>query len=181
MLGRGPTDTELYSAIKKLSSHKCLSRLFCFFIDGLDEFDGNHYEGAKFILKIVQNPRIKVIVSSRPIPICVSEFTLYLTLRLQDLTHGDVTDYIQSTVGSHPYMQLLAISDPVDAASLIHELISKASGFFLWVALACRSVIEGFSACDNIQELRQRVNELPPELEDLFKYMLDQVEPRYHV
>ncbi|KAI0521799.1 prion-inhibition and propagation-domain-containing protein [Xylaria bambusicola] len=175
-----PTDVELKSAMQKLSSREDLDGSFCFFIDGLDEFSDNHSEGADLLRRISRNSKMKVVVSSRPIPSCVFEFAEYPNLRLQDLTQGDITSYIQSTVGFHSYMQNLGVSDPTGTASIIDELINKASGVFLWVVLACRSVIEGFAACDNIQELKQRVNELPPELEDLFIFMLNRVEPRYH-
>jgi hypothetical protein len=46
--------------------------------------------------------------------------------------------------------------------------------------LACRSVLDGFAAYDSIKELSQRINELPPELEQLFQHMLRGVEPRYY-
>jgi hypothetical protein len=49
----------------------------------------------------------------------------------------------------------------------------------LWVLLACRSVLEGFAAFDNISELERRVNELAPELRKLFEHMLQAIDPRY--
>ncbi|KAJ3576353.1 hypothetical protein NPX13_g3728 [Xylaria arbuscula] len=146
-----PTDAELHFAIEKLFYHMDLNRSFCFFIDELDEINGGYYEMVKFIKKTVQNPRIKVIVSSRPIPIFVSELSQFPSLRLQDPNGGDSTTCIQDTVGSHSYMQILAVSDLVVSGILLHELIKKAPGILLlWDVLACQSVIEGFAAYDNI-------------------------------
>ncbi|KAI1353533.1 prion-inhibition and propagation-domain-containing protein [Xylaria sp. FL0043] len=151
-----PTDTELSMAFDKLSSHDGLNRSFCFFIDGLDELDGDYHYGTSYIRKLAQNPKIKVV-----------EFP---SLQLQDLTCCDIAHYIQSTLGSHLYMEKLTVSNSIGAAS----------GVFLWVILACRSLVNGLAACDNIQELRKRVDELPLELEDLFTHMLNRVERRYY-
>lgn len=60
------------------------------------------------------------------------------------------------------------------------ELTEKASGVFLWVVLACRSLIQGFAAFDSPEELQQRLNELPPELNDLFKHILQRFDDRYY-
>src|SRR5947207_1985244 len=46
-------------------------------------------------------------------------------------------------------------------------------------SLACRSLLEGFAAFDRVSDLRRRVDELPPELEDLFQHMLGKIEGRY--
>ncbi|KAI1284086.1 prion-inhibition and propagation-domain-containing protein [Xylaria sp. FL0933] len=176
-----PTDTELGIAFDKLSSHYGLNRSFCFFIDGLDELDGDDHYGTSYIRKLVQNPRIKVVVSSRPISPCILAFSELPSLQLQDLTRCDIAHYIQSTLGSHPYMEKFAVSTSIGAVFLImEESAAKASGVFLWVILACRSLVNGLAACDNIQELRKRVDELPPELEDLFTHMLNRVERRYY-
>ncbi|KAI0191102.1 prion-inhibition and propagation-domain-containing protein [Astrocystis sublimbata] len=175
-----PTDVDLNAAIDRLSTQKAVNRLFCFFIDGLDEFHGDQNEGIALVMKLACNPKIKIVVSSRPDPSCALAFSDFPSMRLQDLTRDDIASYVRSTVGAHPYMQDLTVSDPVNTASITEELVDKASGVFLWVVLACRSVIDGFAACDNLRELKQRVNELPPKLEDLFKHMLDRVEPRYH-
>jgi hypothetical protein len=40
-------------------------------------------------------------------------------------------------------------------------------------------LIEGFTAYDNAKELQARVDELPPELEDLFRHILGRIPPRF--
>jgi hypothetical protein len=78
-------------------------------------------------------------------------------------------------------MKRLSSLEPDESERLVSELRDKASGVFLWVVLACRSLIEGFAAFDSTAELRERVDELPRELEDLFQHMLEKIEPRYQV
>ncbi|KAM0556074.1 hypothetical protein ACHAPJ_006062 [Fusarium lateritium] len=175
-----PSKSELASAFAKISNGLNLRRRFCFFIDGLDEYVGNHLDGVLFVQRLYKNSDIKVLVSSRPIPICVDAFSREPKLRLEDLTRQDISNYVQDTVGSHPYLERLLESEDTSADILLRQLIDKAAGVFLWVVLACRSVRDGFASYDRIDELQRRVDSLPPELEDLFQHMLEKVDHRYH-
>jgi hypothetical protein len=173
-----PSASEMGEAFSTLRSQITKDR-FCFFIDGLDEYSGNHISGISFIRSLVSSGNIKVIVSSRPIPACVQAFSCKQKLQLQDLTRGDIKTYVDDTIGSHPHTQDLMAMDPVSVKRIIGDLVERASGVFLWVVLACRSLLEGFAAFDYPEELQRRVDELPPELESLFKHMLSKIEPRY--
>ncbi|KAK8085062.1 hypothetical protein PG997_006333 [Apiospora hydei] len=178
------TDTE--SATRDVA--RCSKRLadialktkICFFIDGLDEYFGNPIDGVQFIQDLASNRNIKVLVSSRPIPVCHQAFSTKKHLRLQDLTVDDITAYVNDTIGTHSRIQNLRSMDPVGTEEILSDVVKKASGVFLWVVLACRSLLEGFAAFDYVEELRDRVNELPPELEQLFEHILKRIEPRYH-
>ena len=174
-----PSPGELRAAFAAIKHGFKGARKFCFFIDGLDEYDGDCFMGASTVVDLVTNSDIKIIVSSRPIPPCVQSFGACQTLRLQDLTKGDITCYINDTVGSHPSLKYLASSQPNFPRSICDEVASKASGVFLWVVLACRSLIAGLAACDVAEDLRRRIDELPRELDKLFQHMLQKVEPRY--
>lgn len=79
----------------------------------------------------------------------------------------------------HPHTETLIEMDSTIVGRIQGELTEKASGVFLWVILACRSLIQGFAAYDTPEELQQRLKELPPELNDLFKHILQRFEPRY--
>ncbi|KAI1804865.1 hypothetical protein F4811DRAFT_570657 [Daldinia bambusicola] len=66
-----------------------------------------------------------------------------------------------------------------DSADKLEDLVDKSSGVFLWVKLACRSLILGFADYDRIHELQRRVEELPPELEEMFQHMLIRINKRH--
>lgn len=68
---------------------------------------------------------------------------------------------------------------PEASHALIQELVHKSCGVFLWVILACRSILDGFNDYDKLSEVRRRVDELPPELEDMFTHMLGKVSKRH--
>ncbi|KAK4211168.1 hypothetical protein QBC37DRAFT_484817 [Rhypophila decipiens] len=127
-----------------------------------------------------QSPNIKVVVSSRPEPACVSAFSTLKKLRLQDLNRPDIQDYVESEVGANQYMQELREDDDAGCARLLEDLADRARGVFLWIILACRSLLDGFDSIDSLCELGQRLEELPRELADMFQHMLNKVPTRYH-
>ncbi|KAH7305841.1 prion-inhibition and propagation-domain-containing protein [Stachybotrys elegans] len=173
-----PTDAELQSALTILLGME-LPQYFCFLIDGLDEYEGKLSEGITFIQNLASTHRIKVVLSSRPLPLCVDAFSSNHKIRLQDITRPDIEAYVGDLIGSHNHFLKLKHSQPNNAQSIIDQLVEKSAGVFLWVILACRNVLNGFAAYDTIAEIMQRVDELPQELEDMFRHMLKKVEPRY--
>ncbi|KAL6361374.1 hypothetical protein LRP88_04842 [Fusarium phalaenopsidis] len=148
------------------------------FIDGLDEYDGRSMDAAAFIEELGKLDGVKILVSSRFLPEFVAAFQGKPKMKLQDLTRRDIETYVNDTITHDPYMVNLAMEDPSGPKELVWDLVSKSSGVFLWVVLACRPVLEGFAAFDNISDLKARVHELPPELEDLFRHMLHGIDPR---
>ncbi|KAJ0115572.1 hypothetical protein J7T55_010395 [Diaporthe amygdali] len=100
-------------------------------------------------------------------------------LRLEDLNRGDITRYVKHTIGEHEYMKRLSSKYPGQAQVILDDLVEKSSGVFLWVVLACRSLISGFADYDRLPELRRRVDDLPRELWDLFDHMLRKINARH--
>ncbi|KAJ9602482.1 hypothetical protein H2200_013025 [Cladophialophora chaetospira] len=175
-----PSPAEIQRALTRMASlDQFQTRKYCFFIDGLDEYSGRYSDGISFITTLAEMTNIKFVVSSRPISECVQAFSSKPLLQLQDLTEGDIQKYVDGVIGTHPYMIKLLDADEVGATTILTDVVSKASGVFLWVILACQSLLQGFGACDRIPELRARVDELPEELQDLFQYMLLKIDRRY--
>ncbi|KAG7294514.1 hypothetical protein NEMBOFW57_004589 [Staphylotrichum longicolle] len=174
-----PALTETRHAFQILGSQSSELGKFCLFIDGLDEFTGDYREAIAFIKNLTANPGLKVVVSSRHIPECNAGFDGCPGLRLQDLTRRDIAKYVDDIIGEHKYMRKLLARHPAQAQRLRDELVDKSSGVFLWVVLACRSLLSGFADCDQIADLQRRVAELPQELEDMFRLMLSKVDKRH--
>jgi hypothetical protein len=154
---------------------------FCFFIDGLDEFDGDHLDIAYFIREIAANANVKVCVSSRPLMAFEHEFQLCKHLRLQDLTANDIRIYVHDQLNSHRHFAELTVEDPEGAPRLVGEVVKISSGVFLWVRLAVKSLLKGLSNHDTIRDLQRRLRELPPELEALYGLMLSSIDPPFYV
>ncbi|KAF2450179.1 hypothetical protein P171DRAFT_438871 [Karstenula rhodostoma CBS 690.94] len=173
-----PSISELNEAFRRLGTQATNGAYF-FFVDGLDEFAGNHREGIEFIKKLTKIPNVKLLLSSRPIDSCVAAFSSKPNLRLQDLTESDITTYIQDTIRKHPYVAEFGLLTGSALDKLVEDLQKKASGVFLWVVLACRTLVDGFEAYDNAEELQRRVDALPEELEDLFRQILGRIPSRF--
>jgi hypothetical protein len=60
-------------------------------------------------------------------------------------------------------IMLSQVEGPQATNEIVKELVEKASGVFLWVVLACRSVVEGLIAYDSTADIKARVDELPRE------------------
>jgi hypothetical protein len=83
-----PTYVELKTAFRLLIQ-KATHLKLAFFIDGIDEFDGDHRDMAQF-LQGLASPDVKMVVSSRPVNACLETFRNSPTLTLQDLTREDM-------------------------------------------------------------------------------------------
>jgi hypothetical protein len=166
-----PSSVEMQRAFQRLGTEST-NGAYVFFIDGLDEFTGNHRDSISFVQSFASSANIKVSLSSRPIDTCVAAFSTKPKLRLQDLTESDMESYVNDIVRTHPYVADSPYLSVAVVDRLVDDLRSKADGVFLWVVLACRTLLEGFDAYDNAKELQRRVDELPPELSDLFRHIL---------
>ncbi|KAK5045639.1 hypothetical protein LTR84_009008 [Exophiala bonariae] len=176
-----PSPAEMKSAFEILGRIPNYSRKFCFFIDGLDEYDGNLSEGIAFLKNLASNPSVKLVVSSRPLASCVEAFSTCPMLQMQDLTESDISAYVDEAIATHPHMLNLLNLHPSGTQQILKTIVNKSSGVFLWVVLACRSIREGLDAADDISDLRRRLDELPPELRDLFAHMLSNIHSRYRL
>lgn len=128
-----PSHGEFKTAIETIGNGLNSPLKFCFFIDGLDEYSGNCWEGISTIKALTRNPNVKIVVSSRPIPGCVQSLSGFPKLQLQDLIRQDISNYIEDILGSYQYVKRLDILQPGFFVRMCHELTSKASGVFLWI------------------------------------------------
>jgi hypothetical protein len=162
------THEKLRAAIRSVAqSRDCGRRKICLFIDGLDEFQGNHLELVNLVTDLAANPRLKLCVSSRPWNVFIKAFEMSVpNLCLQDLTQSDIKHYVRTEIQTY-----CAVIDQ-DVKDLIDEIVTKAEGVFLWVVLVVRSIISGLSEGDDAQFLRHRVQSFPPDLEQYFETMI---------
>jgi hypothetical protein len=167
-----PSVAEMTAALKDLCSRLHCDKKIFFLIDGIDEYEGKDMDVARFISELESFSNVKILVSSRPHPAFFTSFSQKPMMSLQKLTKHDVATYIDDTVASHPYMMTISRLSPLETGDITQRLVEKASGVFLWVVLACRSVIEGCDDFCTITELKERVDELPKEVEDLIEHML---------
>lgn len=127
-----PSESEVNEAFRRLGEESS-NRAYTFFIDGIDEFAGNHRDNIAFIQRLARNSNMKLLVASRPIDVCEAAFSSKPKCTLQDLTKRDIDRYITDNVRSQPYVTRKMIDESV-VSQLIDDLNKKAEGVFLWVA-----------------------------------------------
>ena len=147
-------------------------------IDGLDEFRGSFSQQLELIqyIKSLLRPEIKICISSRPWNVFQDAFRQAPSLRLEDLTRPDIEYYVTSKFYSNPGFVALQLGDPGATIKLISNIVDKAVGVFLWVVLVVENLLEGFTDGERLLELQNRLDSLPPDLEDLFWNILGSVE-----
>jgi hypothetical protein len=143
---------------------KCIC--FCFFIDGLDEYDGGRKgdrEVINALLRLSQSGHTKICASSRPWNRFEDAFSASKRqgnyLKLHQYTRGDIAAYVQKELGhilsdlSHVYQ---------DWEALVREVIDRSEGVFLWVALVVKRELRPMlEDRESIAAIRKRLDEVP--------------------
>jgi len=173
---------ELLEAFKRLASVTQLGEKvkICLFVDGLDEYDGDHEELAKLFHQLSKSPYLRLCLSSRPWQDFIDAFgSSKWKLRVQELTKNDIKLYVKDNLEEDARFLKLAEGDWRGASALAKAIQEKAHGVFLWVYLVVRSLLRGLVNSDQMSDLQRRLNELPEELEKYFELILDTIEPIY--
>lgn len=171
----------LVEALSKLGQQDDLDVCFCLFIDGLDEYDGEHGEIIRFLSLISESPNVKLCVSSRPWNVFTHAYGRKRQLAVQELTQSDLKKYISDTLQNSDLFVGFQQLDPLGCRTLLDEISNKAQGVFLWVYLVGRSLLRGLQNGDSMDILLARVHEMPDSLDGFFRRMFDRVESVYRV
>ncbi|KAI8674581.1 hypothetical protein NCS57_00356300 [Fusarium keratoplasticum] len=140
----------------------------CLFIDGLDEVwpkDGvqNLISLLKTLLQ--KSNRLKLCVSSRREHLLESRLCDYPQLKMHELIHNDLEKYaIQALSEASAHANL----DSGDIRTIINQIVWASDGVFLWVVLVSNSLSRGLQNGDSCEELFQRLDSLPRDLEGLY-------------
>jgi len=173
------TEKELLSALEQLVSVSSISQRFCFFIDGLDEFDGDYELLVSLLQRLCSAQHIKICVASRPVPAFKDAFADSPSLELQDLTAVDMREYVSKRLERNPRGKKPAIDEANSYSSLVEDILRKASGVFLWVRLVVDRLLKDLDNRDTIKFLRARLDELPGDLTQLFRSMMGSFDPKH--
>lgn len=176
------TRVELSSALARILGlpERQMSARFCFFIDGLDEYEGDRHQLVTDLKTLSRSRSLKLCVSSRP----WTEFKDALggdskrMLIFQDLTRVDMDRFVRGMLEQDERFEQMAKDEPI-AQHFIEEILDKAQGVFLWVFLVVRSLLRGFGQHNDIAILEKRLSELPSELEGYFARILNSIEDVY--
>ncbi|KAG8158210.1 hypothetical protein KVR01_011971 [Diaporthe batatas] len=174
---------ELHGALQTFVTMDHANLKLCFFIDGLDEYSGDHEDRTQLcrtLKGLTTSGNIKLCLSSRPWNIFEEEFGLECPkIYMQDLTRDDIENYTSSRLEEHTRWAAVSANHS-QGQWLVSEIAAKSNGVFLWVFLVTKLLREGMTNRDTFADLRRRLESFPSELEPFFKAMLEAVEPFYH-
>lgn len=175
------TTTELLSVLTRVAGFMDLPHYFCLFIDGLDEYSGDHQDLCDSILALSKSKSFKICVSSRPWNVFQEKFEggHHHVLAVHELTAGDINNYTNDRLSQHPKWAKFSRREKA-ASRLIMEITDRADGVFLWVFLVIREMRNGLTNNDNLSDLWKRLEALPTDLERFFRHILMSVEDIYH-
>jgi hypothetical protein len=186
MLGVGAIDDlpawqwdELARCLDTLGSGAGNGYRLALFIDGLDEFEGDHGELVEVIKRLSNWPGVKICVSSRPWNVFNDAFDRSPSLKVQDLTLNDIICYIDGHFARLPAFNELQPGYPAEAASLTKGIAARADGVFLWVSVVVRAVAQRLTDGDRLQDLHVTVDQLPRDVEALFDAIRRQIDSRH--
>ena len=151
-------------------------------IDALDECEDRARDLLRYFWRLTaaaeaSGGRLSVCFSSRPEltvtnpkdalkPFCVE-------VNVEDYNNLDISSYVAKNLslgnpGENTLVSLAAIKDSV---------IEKSSGIFLWVVLVVNILQSDWDNGRDIEYLRSRLYEVPPQLNELYINMIRNVEP----
>ena len=174
------TDNELVESLLAIAALQPLPACFCFFIDGLDEYNGEHAGIIKIFSDLAKSPFVKICASSRPWNVFHRPYGQdhRKLLIMQDLTKSDIEAYINGTLMADSHF-LTFEQQSRGAKDLIQEIAVKAQGVFLWVFLVVRNLLAGLIEGDDIKILHERIKEFPPSLEEYYQRMFESLHKVY--
>lgn len=175
----------------------------CMFVDGLDEcshvethdasnFDlpyphrDNRYLQArrgdyrvlqKLVLDIMQHPNVKMCFSSRPLNSFFSAFATFPVIHLEQLTAFDINNYVSDRLAAVRQWEDLQLEAGNETGDMIETIVGRARGVFLWVKLVIDRIVSEIEDGAYLTQLKQLVDDLPEELDDLYRQMLRSVLP----
>ncbi|KAL9025769.1 MAG: hypothetical protein Q9196_005463 [Gyalolechia fulgens] len=130
--------------------------------------------------KLANQTNVKICLSSRPLLVFEQAFSGKPSLKLQDLTFESIRGYAELKL-SEPIQERASLDNANGqrVGNLLHKIVWRADGVFIWAVIAIRDIREGLREMASMNELAEMIESLPSELEKLYMRMLDRIKPAY--
>ncbi|KAK4196079.1 hypothetical protein QBC40DRAFT_300613 [Triangularia verruculosa] len=171
--------TELTESLSLLAKGSGKDYKMALFIDGLDEYIGDHSRLVDFMKQLSVSDGVKVCISSRPWNVFGDHFKTNPKLRTHDLTRKDIEKYVHGHFDPLVSFEEMKRANPAGAQLLVDTIVGKADGVFLWISLVVMNLIKRLNDGDRLQELLYIVKSLPNDLENLFESIKQHIDPGY--
>ncbi|CAF3656601.1 unnamed protein product [Fusarium graminearum] len=175
---KGFSQIELGDMFQQAIAYISTRAKLAMFIDGLDEFEGNCHDLISLVQRCVESP-IKICISSRPWVEFEGAFGDCPRLKMEDLSHQDISDYVSAKFEADAQFKSLQRRQARVATELVESIVKKSSGVFLWVTIVVASLLAGIGAGDRVEDLQKRLSLLPAEIKNLYERILENIDSGY--
>lgn len=152
---------------------------FCYFLDGLDEYEGDpleHKDLAKQIVAWAASPAVKIVCSARPHTVFIDVFEhVGVTITFHHLTKRDIIEFAIHQFATNLDDPNLAEAQDT-CLSMVKDIVTRAEGVFLWAFLVVRSLLNGALEHEDDECLRTRLRDCPNDLNGMFRKILDRID-----
>ncbi|KAL8402640.1 hypothetical protein RB596_009125 [Gaeumannomyces avenae] len=167
---RAGWDNEALKATLRRAVQRLGERAITFFVDALDECDQTQvtdmvcfFEGLCDYVRDT-SVQLRICFSSRHYPSVVIQQGIELILEDRSEHTDDIELYIKSR---------LRVGKSKQAELLRAEILEKSAGIFLWVVIVLDIINAEYpKVSKSIAKIRNRLEEIPPKLHDLFRMIL---------
>jgi hypothetical protein len=177
------TTSELLASYKRLAALlPTVQTRFCFFIDGLDEYEGDSADIIRLVELLSKSHHLKACISSRQWAAFETKFggANPWKLYVHELTKGDMELYVKDLLERDNQLCALVKDDAErQTQELIQNIVQSARGVFLWVFLVVRSLLSDVTPQTRLDTLLEQLAEIPSDLEKYFESMIFGIEERF--
>ncbi|KAK4142187.1 uncharacterized protein C8A04DRAFT_38443 [Dichotomopilus funicola] len=150
---------ELFESVGALATLPERNFNLAIFVDGLDEFAGDHSRLIDLIRQFHSQPGFK--------------------LRMEVLTETDLKTFVQGVAHENVAFMELKDAYPTEADELLSKVVERACGVFLWVSLVMKAVLNSLTDGTTLIHLEHLVDSLPEDLSKLYENLWRRVKPSY--
>ncbi|KAK5947599.1 hypothetical protein PMZ80_001752 [Knufia obscura] len=135
----------------------------CTFLDGLDEFNGQHRRLTGVIGTLQRRTGMKLCLASRPESALAFDLRCYPGLAMQNHNHGTIKAYIDDAQGG---LQGWMFGERL--RSIFQHIQDHAKGVLLWARFAVDEVISAVTTGYPLADIQEKLQDFPPELEGVY-------------
>ena len=151
-----------------------LTNPLCILLDGLDEYLGDKWDMADFLLETAAS-QVKLCIASRPDMVFEIAFKNTPIIKMQEWNSPAIDKMVTLTIQRSLAKGDFYSDDTV--VELAKGVSKKAHGVFLRARFAVNELREGWSAGLTLAEIKKSLKKVPDELEDIYARILKNLKP----
>ncbi|KAF5009679.1 hypothetical protein FDECE_4125 [Fusarium decemcellulare] len=173
------TIAELINCFNALTSKAGRDFNLALLIDGMDEFEGDHKQLVDLVQQMNLHEGVKICVSSRPWNIFDDRYRRGPMLKVENLTKEDIEAFVRDKFSQSDGFQELKAMFPTQLDKLLRDVVDKAQGVFLWVAIVVEFWLEDLTEGVRLSNLQATLDDIPDDVAKLFERIWNRIEPKF--